>query len=82
VDDLGLEKLLDELEKLVAEGERHINRQREVIDRLASAGLDTTEAQNLLLVHEKLQVLHLAHRDRVKASVNDLIRSDDESGAA
>jgi hypothetical protein len=82
--DLELAKLLAELERLVAEGALHISRQRQVIDRLASAGLDTTEAESLLQVYEKLQVLHVAHRNRVRTSVEDRLRFDEpgEPGAA
>jgi hypothetical protein len=63
---------------------RYIRRQRETIDRLASAGLDTTEAQRLLRVYEKLQVLQVAHRDRVRTSLDDWLRPDErkEPGAA
>ena len=81
---MELKNLLDELERLVSDGERHIRRQREIIDRLGSAGLDSTEAEGLLRVYEKLQVLHVDHRDRVRSSVNDQLRSDDPAkpGAA
>ena len=62
---------------------RHIRRQRETIDLLASSGLDTTEAENLLRVYEKLHVLHVAHRDRVR-DLDERIRSfaTGEPGAA
>jgi hypothetical protein len=42
---------------------RCIRRQRENIDRLASAGRETTEAEILLRVYEKLQALYLANSE-------------------
>ena len=74
-----LEHLLVELEMLVADGDRHIRRQREIIEGLASAGLDTTDAERMLRVFEKLQVLHVDRRDRVRTSVNDELGSDDSA---
>jgi hypothetical protein len=74
-----LEQLLVELEMLVADGDRQIHRQREIIEGLASAGLDTTEAERMLRVFEKLQVLHVDRRDRVRTSVNDELGSADSA---
>jgi hypothetical protein len=44
----------------VAEGERHLQNQRELIERLAAQGLGTYQAESLLVSSEGLQAMHLA----------------------
>ncbi|HEV2549835.1 MAG TPA: hypothetical protein VGU20_21160 [Stellaceae bacterium] len=48
----------------VAQGERHIRRQQEIIQQLQDHGHDTELARELLATFEQLQVSHLADRDR------------------
>jgi hypothetical protein len=55
-------------EEHVAQGERHIARQREIIAELEHDGHDVAAAaaRDLLRQFEELQGLHIAHRDRLK----------------
>jgi len=63
---------LAEAERHIKQGEDHIERQFEVIARLESAGLDTTEAKRLLAEFEKLLAIDIATRDRVR---EELVRA-------
>ena len=49
----------------VAEGERNIAEQREIIAELERDGRDTTQARALLEQFEELEVLHIEGRDRL-----------------
>lgn len=50
-------------EKAVIEGERHIQRQEQVVAELDRDGHDTTEALALLASFWRIQAQHVAHRD-------------------
>jgi len=52
-------------EEHVAQGERHIARQRELIELLSRGGHDTTAARKLLQSFADSQVMHVADRDRL-----------------
>jgi len=56
---------LYQAERHVANGERHIARQFDLIAELQRDGHDTTEAKALLKKFEELQVMHLNDRDRL-----------------
>jgi hypothetical protein len=47
----------------VAENEKHIAQQHEIIASLERKGLDTAPSKSVLLRFEELQGLHIAHRD-------------------
>jgi hypothetical protein len=47
----------------IAQGERHIALQHELIARLKGHGLPTNEAERLLTEFESTLALHRAHRD-------------------
>ena len=50
----------------IAEGERLIARQKELIDRLGGRHRDTLEAEALLHEFERSLALHIAERDRLR----------------
>lgn len=52
-------------EKAVAEGERHIQREEQMISELDRAGHDTSEARALLATYRRTQVQHVAHRNLI-----------------
>ena len=60
--------LLDHLalaERHVAEGDRHLMRQREIVAEIEEAGRDSALARGLLLTFEGSQATHIADRDRL-----------------
>ena len=64
--------ILDHLqlaERHVVEGERHLARQRDIVDTLEREGLDGKTARALLVQFEEMQTLHLADRDRLRAEL-------------
>jgi hypothetical protein len=52
-------------ERHVAEGERHIRRQHEIIAELGRNGHDTQRSRELLGLFEELQTSHIGDRDRL-----------------
>jgi septation ring formation regulator EzrA len=67
MDRTTLEQLLHEADARVALGERHIKRQRELIEELIQSGhTNKGRSQHLLELFEQLQVLHGEHRDRLR----------------
>ena len=60
-----LNRHLAQVEEHVCLGEQHIARQHEIIAALRASGRDTTRALALVRQFEEMQVLHLAHRDRL-----------------
>lgn len=56
-------------EQHVAQSEERIRRQRELVEHLATAGLDTIQAEYLLLVFEQALALHKSDRDRLRAEL-------------
>jgi hypothetical protein len=63
------ERQLEQAESAVASGERHIARQRQFTSDLEALGIDTNRARDLLARFKSLQVLHVAHRDRLHAEL-------------
>ena len=61
-----LEEHLRQARKHVADGERHLTRQREIVADYERLGLDVAEAEWLLLQFEELQVMYVADRDRLE----------------
>jgi len=59
-------------ERHIAQGQRHIARQVEIIEELVRGGHDTAEARRLLSNFEQSQELHISHRDRL---LNELAAS-------
>lgn len=66
-----LREHLAQCERHVAQGYRHISRQREIIARLDADGHENLadDARDLLGQFEKMQVEHVAHRDRILAQL-------------
>ena len=52
-------------EQHVAQGERHLSRQREIIAETEAAGRDSALARELLHTFEATQATHMADRDRL-----------------
>ena len=65
MDRMRLRKHLDDAHRHIAEGEAHIERQRELIRTLERDGHDTTQAQSLLEQFEYLLRFHREDRDRI-----------------
>ena len=68
---------LEQARRHVAEGERHILRQRELVAEMERDGHGTAEARRLLEQFEEMQTLHVADRDRIE---NELARSKGQDG--
>ncbi|RWC00321.1 MAG: hypothetical protein EOQ57_17135 [Mesorhizobium sp.] len=58
--------VLEMLEQHVLLGERHIARQREIVADFHHKGFRTDLADELLNLFEQMQLLHVAHRDRIQ----------------
>jgi hypothetical protein len=61
-------RLLDHLvlaERHVAEGTRHLSRQREIVAGMEAAGHDSALACDVLRTFEATQAAHIADRDRI-----------------
>jgi hypothetical protein len=61
----GLIDSLAEAEAYLANGERHIRQQRELVAELEREGHDATAARNLLAIFEDLRKQFLIERDRL-----------------
>ncbi|RWA62140.1 MAG: hypothetical protein EOQ27_15760 [Mesorhizobium sp.] len=59
------ETVLAMLEQHVLLGERHIARQREIVADFHHKGFRADLAEDLLTLFEQMQLLHVAHRDRL-----------------
>lgn len=59
-------------ERAVQLGERHIHRQRQIIEELERNSHPAELARDLLRVFEQSQVLHVADRDRLIREMKDL----------
>ena len=64
---------LEQAQRHVVEGDRHIVRQCELIADLERGGHDTHEARALLLQYEDIQVLFVSDRDRLQAKLAALL---------
>jgi hypothetical protein len=56
---------LQEVERWLAEGERHISEQEQRIATLRRDGHDATRAESLLEVFYQTQAQHISHRDMI-----------------
>jgi hypothetical protein len=56
-------------ERHVIEGENHIARQRQIIDRLARGTGNLKLAEDVLAKLESTQATHIANRDRLRAEL-------------
>ena len=54
---------LEQAERAVTEGERHLAEQEERLAELWRDGHDVTQAESLLKVFRETQAQHIAHRD-------------------
>jgi hypothetical protein len=66
-----LQQHLFQAEEHVALGERHIERQHELIAELEREGHDTANAKDLLATFEGLQEMHVADRDRLRQKMGE-----------
>ncbi len=57
---------LAQVELQVAECEKAVGRQREIVAELERGGLEVTQARRLLLFFEESLVMHVADRDRLR----------------
>jgi hypothetical protein len=61
----NLKHLLEDAEMRVQRGQRHLNRQREIVSALERGDRDATMAKRLLKILEKANEIHVADRDRL-----------------
>ena len=61
-----LEDYLAATERLLAEVERHVGYQRELVAQLEYDGHDTAQATQLLKEFEEVLAVHIAERNRVR----------------
>ena len=57
-------------ERHVTVGEHHIERQRRVVAERRRQGLDSQGAVELLMRFERMQAMHVAGRDRLRAELD------------
>lgn len=62
---------LEQAERHIAEGYRHIFEQEDRVADLAGKGHDTTEARKLLDNFYASQALHIAHRDMIRRELGE-----------
>jgi hypothetical protein len=60
---------LNQAERHIADGERHLSNQRALIAELEHDGHDTSAAKSLLRQFEELQALYVADRDRLRTEL-------------
>lgn len=65
IDPTVLREHLRLAEQHIAEGERHIARQREIVAQTVRGGHDSKESRDLLALFEQMQALHVTDRDRL-----------------
>ncbi|WP_189561984.1 hypothetical protein [Mesorhizobium sp. M2A.F.Ca.ET.037.01.1.1] len=68
------ETVLAMLEQHVLLGERHLARQREIVAYIHQKGFRADLAEELLELFEQMQLLHIAHRNRLLNSNRDTTR--------
>jgi hypothetical protein len=61
-----LTEQLAEAEQHIAQGDRNITQQREIVAALERNGHDSGAARQLLAQFEDLQRIHIAHRDKLR----------------
>ena len=64
------ERDLVRVERHVRQGKLQISRQREIVAGLQRGGHDTIQAKELLAQFEKIQALHVQHRDRLRRGLD------------
>ena len=64
-----LEDHLARAEDYVALGAEHIANQKTIVANMESQGLHTTESIRLLTTFEQLQIVRVAHQDRLRAEL-------------
>jgi len=67
---------LSKAERHVAQGERHIVRQREIVFEIDARGGDSASARSLLRQFLRTQAMHVAGRDRVRAELDEFDREN------
>jgi chromosome condensin MukBEF ATPase and DNA-binding subunit MukB len=65
-------KHLQQARAHIAEGERHIRRQREIIDELERDGHNAELARELLVTLERVQETHISAGDRLVKMLEEL----------
>lgn len=68
------ETLLAMATRHVAEGERHIASQIEIIERLREKSLPSDEAENLLLAFMATQAEHKSHLQKIEDEIAERLR--------
>lgn len=68
-DQTTLQERLLQAEEHLDKGIKTITRQRQIIDALREDGLDTSEAEALLVQLEEIQTLYVAKRDQIAAEI-------------
>jgi hypothetical protein len=63
------QRLLDEAEQAIRHCRRHQERQLVIIEKRGRTGHDASQARQLLLTLQQLQVEHEAYRDRLRAEL-------------
>jgi hypothetical protein len=66
----GIAERLAQTERHVAQGRKHVRRQRQLIGQLERDGDDATTPRKLLAPFEEALALHLATRERLLAELN------------
>jgi hypothetical protein len=62
---------LEQAEAHVAQGVRHIERQRQIVADLERGGHDAERAREALKLFEDMQALHVANRDRLVGALRE-----------
>ncbi len=63
---MSFESELEMVRRHVAEGERHVRLQREIVARLREMGAPTEDAERLQLQFEELLLMHQNHLSKVE----------------
>ena len=58
----------------VVQGEKCLTSQRHILGKLSMAGTDTTQAEELLVVFEKTQRLHVEDLDRLLLALSEVTK--------
>jgi|GEM_PF-1872635 hypothetical protein len=71
-----VEQYLKLAKQHVAQGRRHITRQKQIIFELTRGQQDTSQARGLLSTFEELQLMHVAERNRLQKELEWMRRHD------
>jgi len=69
-------ELLSDARRYVADGEKCLERQRKIIDRLDLQGRDNLDAILFLEYLEEMQDRYVAHRDSLEQQVMTIVRPE------